>query len=520
MLTNHRLNTRYLLAPCQQHRGLIPIGLAVIHLLLTLSPTVWACSLTLTAPPNGTVVNSAHVRLTGQGSASAKEGDQGHVIATLNGKTIFRYSGSFRTATTFLRSRGVRITLQAGINTIDVSGSVGSCRASHSISLLYEPTVAANNMGHSPHSTCQPINIATGNKFFAQHTWSGTGVSPLQHHLFYNTHARNQPWSSDYRQSLTITTGIIQAHRQQGQDLTFTVDTGRISAQSQRQERLALNGDIYTLTLRDNTVERYNRSGQLLSIRYANGIMHTLSYGDNTVTISRNGESLVLDITDKHITRATLPDGSVISYRYDTANGVNRLLTTTYADGSTRTYLYENSAFPHYITGIIDANGQRIASVQYDSQGRASSSEAGPPGSGIKRSQITYHNDGTRTVTNSLGKQAIYHFTQFNGEYKLTRIAGQASAHCAAANQAYTYDRNGFMATKTDWQGNITTYTHNDRGLETSRTEASGTPQARTITTQWHHAANLPLVIREPERETVFAYDDQGRLMSQEVKPR
>ena len=138
----------------------------------------------------------------------------------------------------------------------------------------------------------------------------------------------------------------------------------------------------------------------------------------------------------------------------------------------------------------------------------------------INRTQIQYHDDGTRTVTNSLGKQNIYHFTQFNGEYKMTRVEGQPSANCAAANQAYTYDANGFMASKTEWKGNVTTYTHNARGLETARVEASGTPQARTITTEWHPTFNLRTKVIEPEHQTTFVYDDQGRLLSQEVSPR
>jgi YD repeat-containing protein len=126
--------------------------------------------------------------------------------------------------------------------------------------------------------------------------------------------------------------------------------------------------------------------------------------------------------------------------------------------------------------------------------------------------------DGTRTVTNALGKQSTYHFTQFNGEYKMTQVEGHPSANCAGANKNYTYDANGFMASKTDWANNLTTYVHNNRGQELSRTEAAGTPQARTITTEWHSEFNLPIKISEPERETVMTYDANGRLLSREIK--
>ncbi len=39
-------------------------------------------------------------------------------------------------------------------------------------------------------------------------------------------------------------------------------------------------------------------------------------------------------------------------------------------------------------------------------------------------------------------------------------------------------------------------------GLETSRTEAAGTAQARTITTDWHPTLFLPVQVSEPGRIT------------------
>jgi YD repeat-containing protein len=267
-------------------------------------------------------------------------------------------------------------------------------------------------------------------------------------------------------------------------------------------------------------LESYSSSGQLLSIRYPNGLSHSLSYGTDTITITRKNDSLALGLTGDNVTSVTLPDGSVINYTYDTAGGFERLRTVTYADNTTRTYAYDNASFPSYITSIQDANGNTISTVQYDSEGRAISSEMGELNSGIERSQIEYHEDGRRTVTNALGKKNTYHFTQFNGEYKMTQVEGLASENCASANQAYTYDTNGFMASKTDWKGNVTSYIHNGRGLETSRTEASGTPEARTITTEWHATFNLRTKVTEPERETVFIYDPNGRLLSRQVQPR
>ena len=66
--------------------------------------------------------------------------------------------------------------------------------------------------------------------------------------------------------------------------------------------------------------------------------------------------------------------------------------------------------------------------------------------------------------------------------------------------------------------GKIITYVRNSRGLELSRTEASGTPQERTIVTQWHPQFRLPTKITEPNKITEYTYDVQGHQLSRGVQ--
>ncbi|KAB0560199.1 RHS repeat protein, partial [Pseudomonas aeruginosa] len=58
------------------------------------------------------------------------------------------------------------------------------------------------------------------------------------------------------------------------------------------------------------------------------------------------------------------------------------------------------------------------------------------------------------------------------------------------------------------------------RGLETSRTEAAGTAQARTITTDWHPTLFLPVQVSEPGRITRYQYDAEGRKTGETVTTR
>jgi YD repeat-containing protein len=100
---------------------------------------------------------------------------------------------------------------------------------------------------------------------------------------------------------------------------------------------------------------------------------------------------------------------------------------------------------------------------------------------------------------------------------KVDHIEGDRCTTCSAGDiQAYTYNNNGFVTSKTDWNGNTTTYTRDSQGRELSRTEASGTPQARTITTTWDTSLNKPLTVTEPERLIEYTYDTQGRLLSKQ----
>ena len=179
-----------------------------------------------------------------------------------------------------------------------------------------------------------------------------------------------------------------------------------------------------------------------------------------------------------------------------------------------RQYHYEVSGNPDLLTGITDERGIRYATWAYDDQGRAISSEHAD---GADKVTVAYNSDGTVSVTNELGKVAKYSFQTILGVKRITAIDGEPSPNCPNSNSTFTYDDRGLLKTKTDNKGNVTTYNHNERGLETSRTEASGTPQARTITTDWHADWFLPVTITEPDRITQYTYDAQGRQTSQSI---
>jgi RHS repeat-associated protein len=127
--------------------------------------------------------------------------------------------------------------------------------------------------------------------------------------------------------------------------------------------------------------------------------------------------------------------------------------------------------------------------------------------------------DGSRTVTNALGEQKIYKFTQFNTNTSgmipvCTEIDRQATATTAAASELFAYDSNGYLASLTDWNGNKTTYVNDIRGQPTTITRAVGTPQQRVTTISYLANFHLPSQIVGPRTTTNFTYDANGELLT------
>lgn len=306
----------------------------------------------------------------------------------------------------------------------------------------------------------------------------------------------------------------VEADRDDGGTLRFNLNSNVFAAEPNVKLRLISANGGYQLTDSEDRVERYDSAGKLMSITDRDGVVQTLTYDSGgliasvvdsfarTLSFGHDAQGRVLTIED--------PAGGEHRYTYDATGNI---ATVRYPDGKIRSYLYEDSRFPKALTGITDENGDRFATWAYDAQGRATLSEhAG----GADRVTLTYAADGSVTATDALGATRTHNFT---GVFGLPRIAASQGDACGSCTRttAITYDANGFVASRTDFNGNVTTYVHDARGLETSRTEAFGSPQARAITTQWHATFRLPLQIDEPGRRTTHTYDASGNRLSKTV---
>lgn len=270
----------------------------------------------------------------------------------------------------------------------------------------------------------------------------------------------------------------------------------------------------------------------LLTIEYnKDGLAHYYTWNGNpktpyspsTVTISddfSNSATINFSVGNT-ITNIELSNGITITYGYDKYANLSTVTKSIPTDPDTpsalieltKTYHYENIAFPYALTGITDEKGVRYATWTYDEIGRVIESKHA---NNVDKGSISYELN-TTTVTNSLGKQTIYHYDMVSGAKRLVKVEGVATPSCSAANQAYTYHPTGRVKTQTDWEGNVTYFEYNIKGQLTKRTEGYGTPDAYTVETTWHEALNEPSVITHPDKQEQFKYNTQGKLINKSV---
>ncbi len=387
-------------------------------------------------------------------------------------------------------------------------------------------------------SVGEPINVGTGNVYDEVTDYETAGPNKLNFIRYYNSRSNPSPfalplgqnWRSNYDRYLWVISGtVVAAERADGQVIYFTSNGSTWTSDSDVGLKLTQAGTTWQLTDREDTVETYatvpnSTEAVLTAVQSRNGYTQTLSYDTNslltTVKDSYN-RTISLGVQNGLLQTVTTPDGLVLTYGYDVSGQItgtmDRLRTVTYstAPQTSLTYLYENTGLPYAITGIIDENGNRFASWTYDQYSRGLSSQFG---AGALLTTVAYNDaDGSRTVTNALGQPEVYKFTTLQGIPKVTEIDRVATATTAAAAKTFTYDGNGYTASESDWNGNVTAYVNDVLGRPTTIVEASGTNTERTTTISYFQNYHLPARIVAPQVTTDFMYDASGNLLTKKL---
>lgn len=288
--------------------------------------------------------------------------------------------------------------------------------------------------------------------------------------------------------------------------------------------RLEQSGSNWAFTDTSDTREIYGPNGKLLSITRRNGQTQTLDYDlaaaeggdDDSSTLDRVtgpfGHTLTFTYdTDGRLDIVTTPDGA-IQLGYDADNNQT---TVTYPDLTARQYEYTDPDLRNHMTGLVDENGIHFASWDYDDAGRAILSELA---GGKERVELAYNADGTTTVTLADGSARTYAFSTQQGQRRLSAISGDTCSTCAGGNtRDKSYDANGFVSSRVDWNDNVILTDRDERGLVTSRTDAAGSTVERTTLTEWHTDYRLPTTITAPKNTTELIYDASGNLRTRTI---
>ena len=396
------------------------------------------------------------------------------------------------------------------------------------------------NVGPPPDDMCvgNPVNIASGNKYAVERDYVGAGAFPLEYVRRYNSQAANiytgaappfvsrlVMWRGSYEKAVLFNGHqafpAVDVYREDGKVIRFEPVGGVWQTDADINLKLTQHIDTggattgWTVTTANDVREEYTAAGSLISQSDRGGVTHTVNYdaaGRIASVMHSFGYQLGFnyDVNDR-LTSISLPGGATIAYQYD---GSVRLSVVTYPDSKSKTYHYENSSWWSALTGITDENNTRFATYGYDSNGRANLSEhAG----GADRHTFAYPSSTSTTVTDPLNETRTWTHGIVLDSARAMSVSSRSTT-CPATEKSKSYDANGNASSVTDFNDIETQRTYDlTRNLETSRTEAYGTPRARTITTQWHSTFRLPTQIDEPGKRTTFTYDSSGNLLTKTV---
>ncbi|WP_216840588.1 RHS repeat-associated core domain-containing protein [Dyella sp. S184] len=353
-----------------------------------------------------------------------------------------------------------------------------------------------------------PINLATGNEY---HDEEDADLGALSFHRYYNSQVEvtaanlGTHWRHSFDRSLVYvsTGGVTTAtvYRPNGQWVVFTENGTVWNADPDVPDTLVTTSTGWTyFEAATRNYENYNAAGQLVSIQDPNQLTTTLTYSTaSTPTSIAPVAGLLLTVVDPRgrqlsfvynssgfVSTVTQPNGGVLTYSYSG----NLLTQVTYPDRSTRQYSYTNTTWPEALTGVVDEASVQYVTLGYDTLGRAISSQLV---GNLDSTALTFNSNGTTSVTYPLGAQTTLSFVTPNGSVHTSAVTAPCGPTCGQPNAAATFDSNGYLASTTDFNNNLTTTNYAASGLLDTQVDASGTSNQRTTNTMWNTTLRVPL---------------------------
>ena len=417
-------------------------------------------------------------------------------------------------------------------------GNVDLQLATCNAPLVYNPytqncdsEIAQKNEPGCEKLTNNPVNYSTGNKSISEVDFSSAGEATLQFGRRWNSY--NKQWLFSHRQYAQISANYYDVHtvtiyRETGRAVQFLVSNGIARSDLDVKDTLTLDGTQWLYTTSSGDREWFDTAGKLLRVQRRDGGGLTISYPNATTIMVADDYgktiALTLDALDRVVSMID-PDGREYGYSYN-SNGdleVVRFPPDAASSSPTRQYQYNDPYHSGLITEILDENGDLYKTIVYDISGRVTLS--GLSDGSIDQSTFDYTyidavSDPRVTVTNALGKQAIYHLERLFGVSNVKAAEGvsQPSTDCLSDIQNKTYDAaSGRLTRETDRAENVTYYEYYTDapryGLVSKRVEGEGSADERTFEFDWYPATRQQ---RQEKllgvQQTDYTFNPNGRL--------
>lgn len=354
-----------------------------------------------------------------------------------------------------------------------------------------------------------PCDASTGNKLHVETDFpGGFGIPSFQR--FYNSLSTRDDglgtgWSYSFNKRLLIGAAQIQYVGGNGSVIIFTKSGSSWVAGADIQAKLTVANGYYTITSTDGSIEVFNPKGLPVTDTNPRGLVTTYVFSGDGFLQSVTGpfgHKITLTWYGTGLTTATFPDGSWVKFvrnaKYNLASATRA--DTVVAAGVVTQYLYEDTANPHSLTGIVDENSSRFATYAYDSTSGKAVSTLHAGGNG----KFTLAYNGNQTViTDAIGNTQTLAFSNSLGINLLVSRTDSSDGK----TRSQTFDSANNLTSRTDEEGRVTNYSWDSLHRLTGMTEAAGTSAERTTTYSYSSPdLDLPTTITEPDRTTSITY--------------
>jgi len=293
------------------------------------------------------------------------------------------------------------------------------------------------------------------------------------------------------------------------QQIIFTKDSSGNLVQGYKddsQYKLSFVGTLIKLVKPDSSVEYYdaqygyitseNYKGKILNYTYQNGLLYKVTSGSgHYLQFYYSGYANVVE-------QITASNGDILQYSYSNGNISN----VKFNDISQITYGYNGLL----LTAKYNASNIQYASFIYDEKGRGIENKwITNDGHELKKHIFSY-TDYNTIVTQGNGLTKTYSIDTFNYAKRIN------SVNWNGYTEQTSFDGNGNVTTKKDYNGVYEYYNYDDSGRIISYSKAG-----KQVILNWNNATNQLVSMTENSpngnRTTSFEYDAIGNTITKTV---